>query len=43
MDTFPGRDLHLETEVSPLCPFEDGDFDLALPFYQEPEFLNGEG
>ena len=38
---FSGHDLHLKTERLLLRPFEDGDFDLALPFYQEPEFLNG--
>lgn len=37
---FPGHDVHLETERLLLRPFEDADFDLALPFYHDPDFVN---
>lgn len=40
MDGFPGHDLHLETARLNLRPFEAADFDLAVPFYQDPDFLN---
>ena len=40
MDTFAGHNLHLETARLRLRPFEDGDFDLAVPFYRDPDFLN---
>ena len=35
---FAGHDLNLETERLLLRPFEDTDFDIALPFYQDREF-----
>lgn len=40
MDNFAGHDLHLETARLRLRPFEDADFDLAVPFYRDPDFLN---
>ena len=40
MDNFAGHNLHFETERLRLRPFEDADFDLALPFYGDPDFLN---
>ncbi len=39
MDTFAGHNLHLETARLRLRPFEEVDFDLAVPFYRDPEFL----
>ena len=40
MDTFARHNLHLETARLRLRPFEDGDFDLAVPYYRDPDFLN---
>ena len=36
---FAGHDLHFETPRLRLRPFDEADFDLAVPFYQDPEFL----
>ena len=35
---FSGHDVHLETLRLWLRPFEDRDFDVALPYYQDPDF-----
>ena len=40
MDSFAGHNLHLETARLRLRPFEDSDFDVAAPFYRDPDFLN---
>ena len=40
MDSFAGHNLHLETARLRLRPFEDSDFDVAIPFYRDPDFLN---
>ena len=40
MGNFAGHSVHLETARLRLRPFEEGDFDLAVPFYGDPEFLN---
>ena len=40
MNNFAGHNLHPETARLRLRPFEDGDFDLAVPFYRDPDFLN---
>ena len=40
MDGFPGHNLCLETARLKLRPFKAADFDLAVPFYQDPDFLN---
>lgn len=40
MDSFAGHNLHLETARLRLRPFEDSDFDVAVPFYRDPDFLN---
>ena len=39
-DNFACHNIHLETERLKLRPFMDADFDIAVPFYQDPEFLN---
>jgi hypothetical protein len=39
LDNFAGHNLNFETERLMLRPFEDADFDLALPFYEDPDFL----
>lgn len=39
MDNFSGHNLNFETECLRLRPFEDTDFDLALPFYKDTDFL----
>lgn len=39
MDNFSGHNLNFETERLRLRPFEDTDFDLALPFYKDTDFL----
>ena len=39
-DNFAGHNIHLETERLKLRPFMDTDFDIAVPFYRDPEFLN---
>ena len=40
MDNFAGHNLHLETIRLKPRPFADADFDLALPFYGDPDFVN---
>ncbi|MCY3739582.1 MAG: GNAT family N-acetyltransferase [Candidatus Poribacteria bacterium] len=37
---FACHNIHLETEHLKLRPFRDADFDTAVPFYRDPEFLN---
>ncbi len=37
---FACHNIHLETERLKLRPFKDTDFDIAMPFYRDPEFLN---
>ena len=37
---FACHNIHLETERLKLRPFKDADFDTAVPFYEDPEFLN---
>ena len=37
---FACHNIRLETERLKLRPFKDADFDTALPFYKDPEFLN---
>ena len=39
-DNFAEHNIHLETERLILRPFKDADFDIAVPFYRDPEFLN---
>ena len=39
-DNFACHNIHLETERLKLRPFKDADFDIAVPFYKDPEFLN---
>ena len=39
-DNFACHNVHLETERLKLRPFKDTDFDIAVPFYKDPEFLN---
>ena len=39
-DNFAEHNIHLETERLILRPFKDADFDTAVPFYQDPDFLN---
>ncbi len=39
MDNFPGHNLHFETARLKLRPFQAADFDLAVPFYRDPDFL----
>ena len=36
---FAGHSIHLETERLILRPFKDADFDIAVPFYNDPDFL----
>ena len=38
-DNFAEHNIHLETERLILRPFKDADFYIAVPFYNEPEFL----
>lgn len=38
-DNFAEHNIHLETERLILRPFKDADFDTAVPFYQDPDFL----
>ena len=40
MGNFAGHNLHLETPRLSLRPFDEPDFDLAVPFYRDPDFLN---
>lgn len=39
MGNFAGHDLHFETERLILRPCEAGDFEVAVPFYHDQEFL----
>ena len=39
MDNFAGHNLIFETERLQLRPFEDADFDVALPFYRDLDLL----
>ena len=39
-DNFAEHNIHLETQRLILRPFKDADFDIAVPFYRDPEFLN---
>ena len=39
-DNFAEHNIHLETDRLILRPFRESDFDIAVPFYNEPEFLN---
>ena len=36
---FAGHSIHLETERLILRPFKDADFDVGVPFYNDPDFL----
>ena len=38
-DNFAEHNIHLETERLILRPFMDTDFDIAVPFYNDPDFL----
>ena len=38
-NNFAGHNIHLETERLRLRPFKDADFDIAVPFYNDPDFL----
>ena len=38
-DNFAEHNIHLETERLILRPFKDADFDVAVPFYNNPDFL----
>ena len=38
-DDFAGHNIYLETERLILRPFKDADFDIAIPFYNDPDFL----
>ena len=35
-DNFANHNIHLETERLILRPFKDADFDVAVPFYNDP-------
>ena len=37
---FACHNIHLETNRLKLRPFKEADFDTAVPFYRDPEFLN---
>lgn len=39
-DNFACHNIYLETQRLKLRPFEDSDFDTAVPYYRDPEFLN---
>lgn len=39
-NNFARHNIHLETAHLKLRPFKDEDFDTAVPFYRDPEFLN---
>ena len=39
LDNFACHNIHLETERLKLRPFKEADFDIAVPFYKDPEFL----
>jgi len=36
---FAGHSIHLETKRLRLRPFKEADFDTAVPFYNDPDFL----
>ncbi len=38
-DAFAGHALHFETERLTLRPFRESDFESAVPFYNDPDFL----
>ena len=38
-DNFAGHNVYLETERLILRPFKDADFGIAVPFYNDPDFL----
>ena len=38
-DNFAGHNICLETQRLRLRPFKDADFDRAVPFYNDPDFL----
>jgi len=38
-DDFAGHNIYLETERLILRPFKDTDFDIAVPFYNDPDLL----
>ena len=38
-NNFANHNIHLETERLILRPFKDADFDVAVPFYNDPDFL----
>ena len=40
LDNFAGHSVHLKTARLRLRPFEEADFDTAVPFYRDPDFLN---
>lgn len=40
LDNFAGHNVRLETERLELRPFKAADFDIALPFYRDPDFLH---
>ena len=39
-DNFACHNIYLETQRLKLRPFEDSDFNTAVPYYRDPEFLN---
>ena len=39
-DNFACHNIYLETQRLKLRPFEDSDFDTAVPYYRDPEFLS---
>ena len=39
-DNFAGHNIRLETERLILRPFKAADFDIAVPFYNDPDFLH---
>lgn len=39
-DNFACHNIYLETQRLKLRPFADSDFDTAVPYYRDPEFLN---
>ena len=39
-DNFACHNIYLETQRLKLRPFEDFDFDTAVPYYRDPEFLS---
>ena len=40
LDNFACHNIHLETESLKLRPFNDADFDIAVPFYNDPDLLH---